>query len=158
MAKKKINIKSVTADVPSGDVNITYNNVRIAGLSETVEATLETEDTICEHDIVVDYTKSSGSDIFEIVFTVAGDSTVTASKTFAELSAAIAENKVIIAKECYIEQGVYTTLNVAYIVTNNTLENLTGTIFTITRFGCSATNYEYNSQGITVTTEGYPNS
>ena len=57
MAKKKINIKSVTSDVPSGDVNITYKNVRIAGLSESTTAVLETEDTICEDDIEVEYTK-----------------------------------------------------------------------------------------------------
>lgn len=59
MAKKKINIKSVTSDVPSGDVNITYKNVRIAGLSESTTAVLETEDTICEDDIEVEYTKPS---------------------------------------------------------------------------------------------------
>lgn len=59
MAKKKINIKSVTSDVPSGDVNITYKNVRIAGLSESTTAVLETEDTICEGDIDVEYTKPS---------------------------------------------------------------------------------------------------
>ena len=73
MAKKKINIKSVTADVPSGDVNITYNNVRIAGLSESVEATLETEDTICEHDIVVDYTKPTPAAFSIPIYTKIGD-------------------------------------------------------------------------------------
>lgn len=57
MAKKKINIKSVATDVESGDVNISYKNVRIAGLSESITAVLETEDTICEDDIEVEYTK-----------------------------------------------------------------------------------------------------
>lgn len=61
MAKKKINIKSVTSDVPSGDVNITYKNVRIAGLSESTTAVLETEDTICEDDIEVEYTKPTNT-------------------------------------------------------------------------------------------------
>ena len=57
MAKKKINIKSVSTDVESGDVNISYKNVRIAGLSESTTAVLETKDTICEDDIEVEYTK-----------------------------------------------------------------------------------------------------
>lgn len=61
MAKKKINIKSVSTDVESGDVNISYKNVRIAGLSESTTAVLETKDTICEDDIEVEYTKSSGA-------------------------------------------------------------------------------------------------
>jgi hypothetical protein len=59
MTKKKINIKSVTSDVHPGDVNITYKNVRIAGLSESTTAVLETEDTICEDDIEVEYTKNA---------------------------------------------------------------------------------------------------
>lgn len=58
MAKRsiKVNPKSV-ADVPSGDVNITYNGTRIAGLSETTSATLETEETLVMHDIELEYTK-----------------------------------------------------------------------------------------------------
>ena len=63
MAKKKINIKSVSTDVESGDVNISYKNVRIAGLSETTTAVLETKDTICEDDIEVEYTKPAGGDV-----------------------------------------------------------------------------------------------
>lgn len=63
MAKKKINIKSVPTNVESGDVNISYKNVRIAGLSESVTAVLETKDTICEDDIEVEYTKPSGGNI-----------------------------------------------------------------------------------------------
>lgn len=58
MAKKKVNVDlRSAAEVESGDVNITYNDVLIAGLSETVEATLRTGGTVVEHDIVVDYTK-----------------------------------------------------------------------------------------------------
>ena len=58
MAKKSIKVNpNVAADVPSGDVNITYDGTRIAGISETTTARLETEDTVVKHDIVVDYTK-----------------------------------------------------------------------------------------------------
>lgn len=63
MAKKKVNIEiprsGAAAEVPSGDVNIVYNNVRIAGLSETVDATLKTGGTIVQHDIEVEYIKST---------------------------------------------------------------------------------------------------
>lgn len=61
MAKKKVNIEiprsGAAAEVPSGDVNIVYNDVRIAGLSETVDATLKTGGTVVQHDIEVEYTK-----------------------------------------------------------------------------------------------------
>lgn len=61
MAKKKVNIEiprsGAAAEVPSGDVNIVYNNVRIAGLSETVDATLKTGGTVVQHDIEVEYVK-----------------------------------------------------------------------------------------------------
>ena len=61
MAKKKVNIEiprsGAAAEVPSGDVNIVYNNVRIAGLSETIDATLKTGGTVVQHDIEVEYTK-----------------------------------------------------------------------------------------------------
>ena len=58
MAKKsvKLGLRSGSA-VESGDVNVTYNGVRIAGLSESTTATLETENTIVEHDIEIEYTK-----------------------------------------------------------------------------------------------------
>lgn len=59
MAKKKtINLTNGNRDaVVSGDVNISYKNVRIAGLSESTTAVLETKDTICEDDIEIEYTK-----------------------------------------------------------------------------------------------------
>lgn len=57
MAKKKIELRSAGSSVESGDVNITYNNVRIAGLSESTSAVLETENTVCKHDIEIEYTK-----------------------------------------------------------------------------------------------------
>lgn len=58
MAKKKtIELRSAGADVPSGDVNITYNGVRIAGFSEDTDATLKTGMTRVEHDIDIEYTK-----------------------------------------------------------------------------------------------------
>ena len=61
MAKKKVNIEiprsGAAAEVPSGDVNIVYNDVRIAGLSETVDATLKTGGSVVPHDIVVEYNK-----------------------------------------------------------------------------------------------------
>lgn len=57
MAKKKtIDLRS-NAEVPAGDVNITYNNVRIAGFSEDTDATLKTGGTRVEHDIELTYTK-----------------------------------------------------------------------------------------------------
>ena len=58
MAKKsvKLGLRSGSA-VESGDVNVTYNGVRIAGLSESTTATLETENTIVEHDIEIEYMK-----------------------------------------------------------------------------------------------------
>ena len=58
MAKKsvKLGLRSGSA-VESGDVNVTYNGVRIAGLSESTTATLDTENTIVEHDIEIEYTK-----------------------------------------------------------------------------------------------------
>lgn len=61
MAKKKVNIEiprsGAAAEVPSGDVNIVYNDVRIAGLSETVDATLKTGGSVVQHDIEVEYNK-----------------------------------------------------------------------------------------------------
>ncbi len=68
MAKKsiKVNPKSV-ADVPSGDVNITYNGTRIAGLSESTSATLETEETLVMHDIEVEYTKPAGGTVGNVL-------------------------------------------------------------------------------------------
>ena len=61
MAKKsvKLGLRSGST-VESGDVNVTYNGVRIAGLSESTTATLETENTIVEHDIEIEYTKPAG--------------------------------------------------------------------------------------------------
>lgn len=60
MAKKiKVNIKAA-AEVPSGDVNISYKGSRIAGLSESSTAVLETENTIVQDDIEVEYTKTPG--------------------------------------------------------------------------------------------------
>ena len=58
MAKKsvKLGLRSGSA-VESGDVNVTYNGFRIAGLSESTTATLETENTIVEHDIEIEYTR-----------------------------------------------------------------------------------------------------
>ena len=63
MAKKKIELRTSGSSVESGDVNITYNNVRIAGLSESTSAVLETEDNVCKHDIEIEYTKPAGGDI-----------------------------------------------------------------------------------------------
>lgn len=61
MAKKKtIELRSAGADVPSGDVNISYNGVRIAGFSEDTDATLKTGMKRVEHDIDIEYTKPSG--------------------------------------------------------------------------------------------------
>lgn len=70
MAKKsvKIGLRSGTT-VESGDVNVTYNGVRIAGLSESTTATLQTENTIVEHDIEIEYTRPEGSGT-EITFNV----------------------------------------------------------------------------------------
>lgn len=61
MAKKnvKIGLKSAGAEPAAGDVNISYKGVRIAGLSESTSATLETENTIVEDDIEVEYNKPS---------------------------------------------------------------------------------------------------
>ncbi len=61
MAKKKtIELRSSGADVPSGDVNITYNGVRIAGFSEDTDATLKTGMKRVEHDIGIEYMKPAG--------------------------------------------------------------------------------------------------
>ena len=64
MAKKsvKLGLRSGSA-VESGDVNVTYNGVRIAGLSESTTATLETENTIVEHDIEIEYMKPAGGSL-----------------------------------------------------------------------------------------------
>ena len=82
MAKKKINIKSVISDVPSGDVNITYKNVRIAGLSESTTAVLETENTICEDNIEVDYTKPSTAITMPIYILAKGENNPTYKCTY----------------------------------------------------------------------------
>lgn len=60
MAKKKevvINPKSAPTDVESGDVNIMYHHTLIGSLSDDGSARLETENTICLHDIGVEYVK-----------------------------------------------------------------------------------------------------
>lgn len=63
MAKKiKVNIKAA-AEIPSGDVNISYKGSRIAGLNESSTAVLETENTIVEDDIEIEYTKSGASPV-----------------------------------------------------------------------------------------------
>lgn len=95
MAKKKINIKSVSTDVESGDVNISYKNVRIAGLSESTTAVLETKDTICEDDIEVEYTKSGGNANMYVRFSKSGGSW-NADKTYGEILAAIQNDTVVI--------------------------------------------------------------
>lgn len=59
MAKKtvKVDLKSAGAEPAAGDVNISYKGTRIAGLSESSTAVLETENTIVPDDIEVEYTK-----------------------------------------------------------------------------------------------------
>lgn len=64
MAKKKVIDLRSAADVPSGDVNITYNGVRIAGFSEDTDATLKTGMKRVEHDIDIEYTKPAGGPVF----------------------------------------------------------------------------------------------
>lgn len=68
MAKKKVEIPLRAAgDVPSGDVNVTYNGVRIAGLSESTSATLKTEMNVVEHDIELEYTKPAGETVGNVL-------------------------------------------------------------------------------------------
>lgn len=84
MAKKKIELRTSGSSVESGDVNITYNNVRIAGLSESTSAVLETEDTVCKHDIEIEYTKPESNPTITIpIYTTVGaaESTLFGSKT-----------------------------------------------------------------------------
>lgn len=85
MAKKKIELRSAGSSVESGDVNITYNNVRIAGLSESTSAVLETEDTVCKHDIEIEYTKPGGAtvslDIYRLTLDDVDYHTISAVKT-----------------------------------------------------------------------------
>ena len=73
MAKKsvKVGLKSAGAEPASGDVNISYKGSRIAGLSESSTAVLETEDTIVTDDIEVEYTKpaSGGFQLRDITIT-----------------------------------------------------------------------------------------
>lgn len=85
MAKKsvKLGLRSGTS-VESGDVNVTYNGVRIAGLSESTSATLQTENTIVEHDIEIEYTKPASNPTITIpIYTAIGAaaSTLFGSKT-----------------------------------------------------------------------------
>ncbi len=57
MPKKtvKVGLGSVRDEPAAGDVNISYKGSRIAGLTESSTAILETENTIVEADIRVDY-------------------------------------------------------------------------------------------------------
>lgn len=110
MAKKKINIKSVSTDVESGDVNISYKNVRIAGLSESTTAVLETKDTICDDDIEVEYTKQSGGDNTMYVHFTESEGVISCDYTPEEIYAAYSEGKCV----C----GIYlaeTGENIAYL-------------------------------------------
>lgn len=68
MAKKtiKVGLRSTGAEPAAGDVNISYKGSRIAGLSDSSTAVLETENTIVTGDIEVEYTKSAGgTDYFQ---------------------------------------------------------------------------------------------
>lgn len=59
MAKKtvKVDLRSAGAEPAAGDVNISYKGTRIAGLTESSTAVLETENTIVQDDIEVEYNK-----------------------------------------------------------------------------------------------------
>lgn len=59
MAKKtvKVGLRSAGNEPAAGDVNISYKGSRIAGLSESSTAILETENTIVQDDIEIEYTK-----------------------------------------------------------------------------------------------------
>jgi len=59
MAKKtiKVGLKTTGTEPAAGDVNISYKGSRIAGLSESSTAVLETENTIVQDDIEVEYNK-----------------------------------------------------------------------------------------------------
>lgn len=63
MVKKKVIDLRAAGDVPAGDVNITYNGVRIAGFSEDTDATLKTGMKRVEHDIGIEYTKPQSAPI-----------------------------------------------------------------------------------------------
>lgn len=62
MAKKtiKVGLRSTGMEPAAGDVNISYKGSRIAGLSESSTAVLETENTIVQDDIEVEYIKPAG--------------------------------------------------------------------------------------------------
>ena len=85
MAKKKIELRTSGSSVESGDVNITYNNVRIAGLSESTSAVLETEDTVCKHDIEIEYNKPSNAtvdiDVYQVTIDANGENPVVDTAT-----------------------------------------------------------------------------
>lgn len=78
MAKKKVIDLRAAEDVPAGDVNITYNGVRIAGFSEDTDATLKTGMKRVEHDIEVEYTKNApAGNIVNITNNSSGNPVVT---------------------------------------------------------------------------------
>ncbi len=108
MTKKKVNIEiprsGAAAEVPSGDVNIVYNDVRIAGLSETVDATLKTGGTVVQHDIEVEYTKPEPQPLTIPVYTlVAGENPTFAKNISATAGEAISDETIPIPNNVDIE-------------------------------------------------------
>jgi hypothetical protein len=74
MAKKtvKVGLRSAGDEPAAGDVNISYKGARIAGLSESSTAVLETENTIVQDDIEVEYTKPTSEVVTIPVYTQVG--------------------------------------------------------------------------------------
>ncbi len=75
MVKKKeviIDPKTAPATIETGDVTIYYGRQVIAGLSESSNARLETEDTLCKYWIGVEYNKPE-SGIGYVPLTVSDD-------------------------------------------------------------------------------------
>lgn len=153
MAKKKINIKSVTADVPSGDVNITYKNVRIAGLSESTTAVLETEDTICEDDIEVEYTKPAGG-VKYIAVTVDSSESIKTNNVYGGFfeidNNAIIKSGINAAKAGYPEYAPRTETYAFGVVINAESDNLNVSV--------NGSSIPYNLGGYTavINSETYP--
>lgn len=92
MAKKKVNIEiprsGALDEAPAGDVNISYHGIRIAGLSESTEATLKTGGTVVQHDIEIEYDRPN-TDLNYIPLTV-NDSSAFGAKTYNYLTSTIA--------------------------------------------------------------------
>ena len=88
MAKKiKVGLKTTGAEPAAGDVNISYKGSRIAGLSESSTAVLETENTIVQDDIEVEYDRPD-TDLNYIPLTV--NDSATETKTYNYLTGTIA--------------------------------------------------------------------